>query len=263
MQNTSNWSELILSFDDRRNIAIPGDKKTTIQFCIEHFIDVSAKAIADHGFFAVALSGGSTPKALFQTLTSPENIKRMEWQKFLVFWSDERSVPPDNSESNYSMAMASGFDKAPIPKQNIFRMVAEDDVETNAKTYEELIRNKVKTGRFDLILLGMGDDGHTASLFPRTHALHTNGRLVVANYVPQHNTWRMTFTFDCINAANHIAIDVTGKNKAEMVKNVLTGTYDPDTLPIQRVGTPEHKALWILDKEAASLLNGFSDSQKH
>jgi 6-phosphogluconolactonase len=132
-------------------------------------------------------------------------------------------------------------------------MKAEAEIESHALEYEQLIRSKLNDAQFDLILLGMGDDGHTASLFPKTHGLHAESRLVIANFVPKLNTWRMSFTFECINNAHNITITVLGKEKREVVKRVLSEPYTPDLLPSQAVGTPEHKALWILDNEAGDL----------
>jgi 6-phosphogluconolactonase len=248
-------SNEIISFDDRRNLDIPGNYEATLKFCVEHFVETANKAIADHQYFAVALSGGNTPKAIYQKLASPDYRQAIDWSKVRLFWSDERCVPPTDPESNFHMAMEAGFAKLPLKTENIFRVPTEDDPEQAAKAYEELLRKKVPDGRFDLVMLGMGDDGHTASLFPKTHGLHTLNRLVIANFVPQKNSWRITFTFECINAARHIAVYVLGKSKAKMVKHVLTSPYDPDTLPVQRVGTPSNRALWILDKEAASELD--------
>jgi 6-phosphogluconolactonase len=118
-----------------------------------------------------------------------------------------------------------------------------------------LVEKILPNGVFDLVMLGMGEDGHTASLFPKTHGLHAEDRFVIANFIPQKNVWRMSLTFECINAARNIVIYVLGKSKASMVKQVLSGPYQPDDLPIQRVGTREHKALWVFDNAAAENLN--------
>lgn len=243
------------SFDERRDIVILGDYDETIAFCVEHFLSVGNEAISDHGYFSVALSGGSTPAAIYKALSSQSNRGRLDWTKVRLFWSDERAVPPTHADSNYGMAMRTGLDQLHIPKDNIFRMVAEVDIENNALRYEQIIREKVPSGSFDLVMLGMGEDGHTASLFPRTHGLKPKGgRLVVANYIPGKETWRMTLTFECINQAKHIDVYVLGKGKASMVAQVFKGPYDPVVLPIQQVGTPTHKALWIMDNDAASAL---------
>lgn len=239
-------------FDDRRDIVVPGDMQETLTFCVQHFITIGVKAIAARGKFAVALSGGSTPKAIFQLLASPAYRDQLDWKNTLIFWSDERCVPPTDSESNYHMAIESGIGSLPIPKEQIFRMPADSkDLSAAANSYEALILKYIPNGSFDLVMLGMGEDGHTASLFPKTHGLHTDEGLVIPNYVPQKNTWRMTFTFACINASHNIAIYVLGKSKATMLNNVLTAPFDPDTLPIQNIGTRSHKALWIADADAA------------
>jgi len=244
------WKKMVNGFDNRRDLVIPGDYDQTLDFCTHQFIQLAQNAIASQGFFTVALSGGSTPSALFKRLALPQNKDQVQWQKVRLFWSDERSALPTDPASNFHMAMASGFSSLPLNPDNIFRMHAEEDIEQHALHYESLIKTYVPNQSFDLILLGMGEDGHTASLFPKTHALHTQGRLVVANFVPQINAWRMTFTYECINAAKVIAIYVLGKNKAEILIKVLTSSYDPDNFPIQKVGTPEHKALWIADTAA-------------
>lgn len=254
MTTPTSGTDILKSLDDRRMLALPGNSAETLKYCVDHFIRTANEAINDHGYFAVALSGGSTPKAIFKALTDPSNRDKVDWRRCLVFWSDERSVPPDNSESNYHMAMESGWASLPVPKDSIFRMVAEDDIEANANKYEELILTKIPQRHFDLVMLGMGDDGHTASLFPHTEGLHVDNKLVIANFVPQKDTWRMSFTYKCINAARHIALYVMGAGKETILQEVLTGPYQPDTYPSQKVGIPSHKALWIVDNNAAALL---------
>ncbi len=235
------------SFDQRRDLLVPGDGEATLHACVSHWVETGKAAIAERGRFCVALSGGSTPKKIFERLT-PDLL---DWSKVYLFWSDERSVGPEDPESNFRMAMDAAFEKLPIPQEQVFRMVAEADIEKNAQVYEENILKHVPDGIFDLVMLGMGEDGHTASLFPHTHALHTHEQLVVSNYVPDKETWRMTFTYTCINMARAITVYVLGDNKAGMVKEVLQGEHQPDELPVQNVGTPTNKALWILDQGAA------------
>lgn len=249
--NNNLWKKSIRSYDDRRDIVVPGDAEATVRYAVEHFLALANKSIDSRGIFAVALSGGSTPKAIYETLSRQPYRDRIAWDKVFLFWSDERCVPPDHPQSNYRMAMNAGISSLPIPQEHIFRMPAEHDAEEGAIVYEMLIRERTPSGAFDLVMLGMGEDGHTASLFPKTHGLHTEDRLVIANYIQQKNEWRMSLTFECINAARHPAIYLIGNNKAEMFKYVLTAPYQPDELPIQRVGTPEHKALWIVDDAAA------------
>lgn len=251
----NNHKPVIHAFDAQRNIVVPGGKEETLEFCVEHFINTAKSAIKERGYFNVALSGGSTPQAIFAGLASEKYLDALDWSRVKLFWSDERCVPPDDPQSNYGAAMASGMASLPIPPENIHRMRGEENPEEAAKTYEKLIEDALHGGSFDLVMLGMGDDGHTASLFPKTHGLHAVGRQVIANYVPKLNTWRITLTFSCINKARHIAVYVLGKGKAETVKHVLAPPFNSDLYPIQNVGEPGNKALWILDKDAASMLN--------
>lgn len=236
-------------WDNRRDLIIPGDTATTLAFCVEQWIELSTQAIKDHGAFFVALSGGSTPKALFKTLTTSPYKERVQWNKCHLFWSDERSVGPENPESNYHMAMESGLSHMPIPQEQIHRMCAETEIEKQARAYEHTLLTQLKGRSFDLVMLGMGDDGHTASLFPDTQGLREQERLVIANFIPQKNTWRMTFTYPCINAAENIVIYLLGASKKKILADVLFSTSG--LYPIEQIGTPIHKALWIADSAAA------------
>lgn len=242
----------IEAFDQRRDLVLPGNKEETLTFCTEHWLYLARKSIQEHGYFAVALSGGGTPKAIFERLK--KQSAALDWTKVLLFWSDERAVPPSDAESNYHMAMESGFEALPIPPQHIFRMPAEGNIEEGARYYENLIVKQLPDQQFDLVMLGMGEDGHVASLFPQTHGLHVEERAVIANYIPQKSCWRMTLTFSCINAARNIAVYVLGESKAEMLARVLSEPYEPDLLPAQRVGTATNKALWIADSAASKVL---------
>lgn len=237
--------------DDTKSLIVPGSKKETILFCAYHFIMLAQENINNYGQFSVALSGGSTPKAIFSLITSSPYKEQIDWSKVFLFWSDERSVSPDDPDSNYHMAMHAGFNSVPIPKDHIFRMEAEQNIEQNAKKYENLIEEKLGSDLFDLVMLGMGDDGHTASLFPETEALNIEDRLVVSNHVPQKDTDRMTLTYPCINRSQNICIYVLGSNKQQMVKNIL---QEKQTYPISKIGSSETKALWILDTDAALML---------
>lgn len=251
------WKDRIESFDIRRDIIIPGNAKETVLFCTHHFLQIGKEAIQKNGYFSVALSGGSTPNAIFREISQPKYSQVLDWNKVICFWSDERNVAPDNSESNFYNAMHAGLANLPLLPENIHRMPAEENIEQNALIYEELIRKTIPSLEFDLIMLGMGDDGHTASLFPQTHGLHTTNRLIIANSIPQKHTWRMTMTYECIHMAKNICIYVIGANKAESVAKVFLSPYDPDNLPVQRIGTPSHKALWIIDTPASELLVRF------
>lgn len=239
------------SYDARRDIVVPGDKAATLDWAVEHFVQKANEAIKSRGFFAVALSGGTTPKALFEKLSSEENAKRLPWDKVRLFWSDERSVGPTSPDNNFRMAMDAGLRKL-TKKENTFRMKAERDIEIHAILYEDIIQRKAKT--FDLVMLGCGEDGHTASLFPGTQALVIEDRMVVTNYVPQKETWRMTLTFPGIHNTRAIAIYALGASKADIIHKVLTSPFNPNKYPIQNIGTKACKALWIMDKEAAKKL---------
>jgi 6-phosphogluconolactonase len=236
------------AWDARREIVVPGDMATTLIFCVEHFVTLAAQSIKEKGAFYVALSGGSTPKAIFQTLSSPPYNTMVPWGQCHLFWSDERAVPPDHPDSNYQMAMQAGLASLPIPLPQIHRMCAETDIEAAALRYEQAL-----IAPFDLVMLGMGEDGHTASLFPGTAGLTITDRLVIANFIPQKNCWRMTLTYPCINSAAHIAIYVLGAPKKKALAEILFSTSD--TYPINQVGTPTHKALWIADETAAEELS--------
>ena len=238
------------SWDDRRDIAHPGDRNHTLAFAVEHFISCAKEAMKSHEYFAVALSGGSTPKKIFEMLSSPSYSGEIDWTKVFIFWGDERSVPPTDPDSNFRMAMDAGLKSLSIPPTHIFRMEAEENTAENAKAYEDKIMEILGSRPFDLVMLGMGEDGHTASLFPGTKALEEKVALAVANKVPQKETWRMTLTYPCINSARNIAIYVLGKSKAEMVSQVFLKSHKPP-YPISLIGTPHNKALWVLDSEAA------------
>jgi len=239
----------IQPFDQRRNLFIGKDLKESLSFAVEHWIHSAKQAILQRGRFVVALSGGSTPKAIYQALTKETNI---DWTKVWLFWSDERAVAPDHTNSNYKMAMEH-FQQLPIPPHQIFRMKAETEIEKHAKEYEETIIHYLGTHLFDLVMLGVGEDGHTASLFPNTLALSEETRLVVANYVPQLNTHRMTLTFPCINKSARIAIYALGTAKQEIIPQILQAAMI-SPYPTSHIGTPEHQALWILDGDSSHKL---------
>jgi 6-phosphogluconolactonase len=238
------------TIDDKHELAVPGDKQETLNFCAEHWIACAKKAIEAHGSFFVALSGGSTPKALIELLTTKFKDD-IAWESVHLFWSDERSVPPSDKDSNYHMAMEAGLKNMPIKPENINRMMAEKNTEQNANEYQKLIEKALLGRPFDLMMLGMGDDGHTASLFPGTAGLTITDKMVIANEVPQKKTTRMTMTFSRINHSDEIAIYVLGANKQEMLKKVLIEKGD---FPSARVGSTAHKALWIADTSAAKHL---------
>jgi 6-phosphogluconolactonase len=236
------------TYDNTKDIAI---EENPIQYATNLFIQIAKNSIETTGQFSVALSGGSTPKALYNNLKNYDTA--LDWSKVFIFWSDERSVGPDNPDSNFHMAMSNGIKDLPIPTPQIFRMKAEIDAAANAQVYENLIKDNVPKASFDLILLGMGDDGHTASLFPNTKALKETTRLVVENEVPQKETLRMTFTYPLISKAKHILFMVIGDGKDDMVKKVFEdkeGKY-----PSGKVTSESGKALWLLDEKSSSSIS--------
>lgn len=253
--NNPSLRKVIHPLDDKREVALAGDHDQTLEFSVDYFFEVANQAIEEKGFCTVALSGGSTPKALFKKWVQPQNITRVDWKKIHFFFGDERSVPPDHNDSNYKMAMDNALAFLKIPQDHIYRMHAENEGEKHANEYALKIQQKVPEARFDLIMLGMGDDGHTASLFPGTKALDVEDKWVVYNEVPQKHTHRMTFTFPLINRAHHICFFVLGASKKERVHHVLGEREKKLLYPCQRVGTKETKALWILDEEAAKGLH--------
>jgi 6-phosphogluconolactonase len=251
----------IKDWDVRRQIIVAGSLEQTIEMAADHWAHSAQRAIQQHGKFIVALSGGSTPKAIYQKIISKYNDE-IDWTKIYLFWSDERAVSPDDAESNYKMAMDSGFKDLPIPRHQIFRMHGEGNIQQHAEEYEkkidELFKAKLTHHFFDLVMLGVGEDGHTASLFPNTDAIHEKSKLVVANHLPEKNTWRMTLTFPCINQSDRAVIYAVGKNKESIVPLVLQAPIT-SSFPASAIGTDIHPALWILDSDAARLLSKTPD----
>jgi 6-phosphogluconolactonase len=216
----------------------------------------AADAIARAGRFSIALSGGNTPRALYAALAGSEFRSQVAWERVHFFWGDERSVPADHPDSNYRMAYEALLSHVPVPPANIHRIETERGPAEAAAVYEALLRDffALSLGalpRFDLILLGLGEEGHTASLFPGSAALEERERLVIAVYVEKLRTDRVTFTLPVLNAAAEIAFLVAGKSKATAAKQALRDGAD---LPAARVAPLNGRLLWLLDKEAAALL---------
>jgi 6-phosphogluconolactonase len=235
-------------------VEIFGSPQELFAAAAKKFCSAGSSAIQDHGRFTVALSGGSTPRGLHQELVTHFS-SQLPWDKVFFFWGDERHVPPDSSDSNYRMAKETLLSKLPIPPENIFRIPAElPDARQAAAKYEQTVQKFFRSDpdsfpRFDFILLGMGPDGHTASLFPGTAALQEKDHLVVANWVEKMNTFRITFTYPLLNNAVCVMFLVSGDEKAEMVRRALK---DPGaSLPCQRVRPVDGELLWYLDKGAA------------
>jgi 6-phosphogluconolactonase len=219
------------------------------------------RAVATRGVARIAISGGSTPKAIFQLLADPSGpfLNTVPWSKLELYWVDERCVGPDDPESNYGVCRDLLLSKVPLPAENVFRMEGELDPEEAAARYESVLRNAMKlegaeSPAFDLVALGMGPDGHTASLFPHTPALDEIGRLVVANHVAQKDTWRITLTWPVINQAAEVVFEIDGASKTDVLAEVLTGPRDIERLPSQLIRPSNGKLLFLLDEAAAAKL---------
>jgi 6-phosphogluconolactonase len=241
-----------LPWDNRRILHLFPTRELLVRHVADDFIRIGNESIAERGTFAVALSGGSTPLALYQLLASEPYASAIDWTRVHLFWGDERCVAPDSPDSNYGAAMRAGLDRLPIPAEQIHRMRAEEHVEANALAYDELLRDTLPAGRLDLLLLGLGEDGHTASLFPHTQALDESHALCVANWVEQKECWRMTLSYPGIDLANRIWFLVTGSSKADILAEVLTDLSHQ--FPASRVGSSAHPATFMVDQEAAGLL---------
>jgi len=225
------------------------------------FASAAIAAVQARGVARIAISGGSTPKRMFTILADPEKpyAARTPWDKLELFWVDERCVPPTHPDSNFKMTREALLDHVPLPSTRIHRIEGELDPAEAAARYESEIRNTFRlegaqTPTFDLVLLGMGDDGHTASLFPHTAALHEISLIVTPNHVPQKDTWRVTLTKPVINHGREVAFLIEGAAKAEILARVLLGPYDPDTLPSQLIRPASGRLSFLLDSAAASKL---------
>ena len=223
----------------------------------EEFAHCAEKAIGDNGRFCVALSGGNTPRSVYSLLAG-KYAGSLPWAKIHIFFGDERSVPPDHADSNYRMSRESLLSKVPIPDANVHRIRAELPAQEAAELYAKELRAFFGLAgdawpRFDLILLGIGDEGHTASLFPDSAALSEQSKLVVANWVEKFQTWRITLTFPVLNHAAEVLFLVSGASKAEILRNI----FDPsktNVYPAQAVRPQNGKLLWIVDRAAAAFL---------
>jgi 6-phosphogluconolactonase len=242
------------SAPDIRKLTTPQE---LFEAAAEEVVRAANQAVAQRGRFTLALSGGSTPKNLY-TLLATNARTSLPWDRTYFFWSDERHVPPSDPESNYRMAEEAMLSKVPVAASNVFRVPTENpDAAAAAEAYEQTLRKffTVEAGqlpRFDLILLGMGPDGHTASLFPETAALRERSRLVVANWVEKLKTSRITFTLPLLNAARCVAFLVSGTDKASVLHEVLEGNAPGEQYPAKLVRPADGKLIWFLDRAAAS-----------
>jgi 6-phosphogluconolactonase len=241
-------------------VLIGADPAELAREAARRFAELAEVIVADKGRFAVALSGGSTPRAMFSILAEAPYADGLPWRAIHFFWGDERCVPPDHADSNFRMTREALLEKVPVPPENIHRIPADDaDPERAAAAYAETIARFFNPTpddfpRFDLIFLGMGADGHTASLFPGTAALQVNNRIVVANYVEKFQSYRITLTAQTINSALNILFLVAGQDKAPALKEVIQGARNISQYPSQLIEPNRGTLLWLVDEAAASLL---------
>jgi len=225
----------------------------------EEVVRTANEAVAERGRFTIALSGGSTPKSLYNLLAKNARTT-LPWEQMFFFWGDERHVPPADPESNYRMADEAMLAKVSVPAGNVFRMATENpNAAAVADAYEKTLRKFFQLGpggvpRFDLILLGLGPDGHTASLFPGTAALHEKSRLVVANWVEKLNTNRLSLTLPVLNAGRCVTFLVSGTDKAGVLRSVLQEDAPGEQYPAKLVRPTHGKLIWLVDRGAASAL---------
>lgn len=230
------------------------DKNQLSQAAAEIFIASAQEAISQKGKFTVALTGGSSPAILYALLSEPENRAKIDWKNTFVFWGDERWVPISDEKSNAGAAFESFLNKIDIPSGNIFPMWKADIApEKRAEDYEEILREHLgESGEFDLILSGMGDDGHTASLFPGTAVLHEKTKWVAAYFLEPQDMFRITLTAPLLNRAKKNVVLVFGANKAQAFTEVISGERNPEKYPSQLLAPEKGELLWMVDEAAAA-----------
>jgi len=236
------------------------------QAAAARFVAAANEAIRTHGAFVVALSGGATPRELYVRLAMEPDAGAVDWSRVQIVWGDERCVPPDHPDSNYRMAREALLDHLSIPTGNVHRIRGEADPAQAAGEYEQMLRGLLQTpvgrpriragARIDLVLLGLGTDGHTASLFPGATEIQESASWVRAGYVPTVSAWRVTLTPILLNAAAEVAFLVTGSAKAAIVRQVLEGVRQPDLFPAQAIAPVAGRVSWFLDRLAAAELRG-------
>jgi 6-phosphogluconolactonase len=243
-------------------IQIVADAEALCRAGAAELVRQAGEAVQMKGACTVALSGGSTPEGLYELLASDPTFRgQVPWEKVHLFWGDERHVPPDHADSNYRMADEVMVSKAPIPPANVHRIKSENpDASKAAEDYEQTLRaffllTAGQFPRFDVVFLGLGPEGHTASLFPGTKALHETARLVVSNWVGKLYTDRITMTPPTLNNAACVIFLVSGDDKALPLKAVLEGPDEPEQLPVQLIRPSHGQVLWLVDRAAASLLH--------
>jgi 6-phosphogluconolactonase len=244
-----------------RTIKLLPDVAAIAQQAAGIFVSAAQQAARDRGVFRVAMAGGSTPKSLHALLVAEPFCSQLPWDRMQVFFGDERHVPPDHADSNYRMVNETFISKSPIKPEQVFRIKAElQDTERAALDYEQTLRAQfaLKPGdhpRFDLMMLGMGNEGHTLSLFPGTTALRDNGRLVVRTWVGKLYTERITCTAPVANNSAAVLFMIAGADKAPALKAVLEGPYEPEQLPSQLIRPANGKLIFLVDSAAGGMLS--------
>ncbi len=239
------------------NLSVAENPQELFRRVADYWQQIAQAALRGHGKFHVALAGGGTPRGLYQLLATDEYAKQFDWQHTNFYFGDERAVPLDHEQSNFHMAHEAMLDSLAIPATNVFPLITDlDHLENSARHYEKILQRELPLGpqnipMFDLILLGMGDDGHTASLFPGSSILNEQSQLVATVFVEKLQSWRLSFTYPLINHASHVALLVTGQSKAEKIKQVLVDKTGSN--PVEGI-QPQGELTWFLDVDAASLL---------
>ena len=248
-----------------RSVETFGGATELMHAAADAVVQAALDATRATGRFVVALSGGSTPNALFALLASDAYAREIDWSRVHVFWGDERCVPPDDPASNYRSARERLLDRVRVPEQQVHRIHGEDEPAAAAAAYQRELRTTFATpagpprlvpgARFDLVLLGMGPDGHTASLFPGTAAVREHERWVIAHQVTAAvSTWRITLTPVVLNAAAEVVFLVAGRDKATTLRRVLDGPREPETLPSQAIAPSAGRLRWLVDVDASAEL---------
>ena len=249
-----------MAFEARIHVA--ASTQEVSRLAAEQFVLLAVKAVRDQGLFTVALAGGSTPRSLYDLLANDKEPYRaqLSWERMHFFWGDERHVPPDHADSNYRMASEAMLARVPVPLENVHRINSENtDAAKAADEYEQTLREFFRLGegqlpRFDLTLLGMGLDGHIASVFPGSDVINEKNRLVAALWVEKFKSYRITLTPPVLNNAAIVMFLVSGREKAKVLQEVLEGEHQPERFPAQLIRPNKGKLLWLVDQEAAYIL---------
>ncbi len=238
------------------SVTVLSDPDALADHAADRFITLAAAAIAARGSAAVALAGGSTPRAMNARLAASPRRERLDWTKVRFFFGDERCVPPDHPDSNYRMTRETLFAPLGIPETQIERVHGEDEPHAAAAAYDAVIQAALGASPvFDIVYLGMGPDGHTASLFPGTIASIDGGRVAVATFVPKFNSYRVTLTPRVLNGARQVTITAAGAEKASALESVLEGPRDPERFPAQLIAPETGELAWLVDAAAAAQLH--------